>query len=115
MEAAFGVHISFVMGLPSIISREAGSRSFFPSHRAFSIREVESLVTLQLILGLRVFNHSSAQGDKPKRTVRIIIRLTLRSLETDWASPPKTRLSDFPWADWGPTTAWGYTWATVGK
>src|SRR5260370_8802205 len=96
MEAAFGVHISFVMGLPSITSREAGSRSFFPSHRAFSIREVESLVILQLILGLRVFNHSSAPGVKPKRTVRIIIPLTLRSLETGWPFPPKTLLSDFP-------------------
>src|SRR6266851_5542144 len=115
MEAAFGVHISFVMGLPSIISREAGSRSFFPSHRAFSIREAESLVTLQLILGLRAFNHSSAQGDKPKRTVRIIIRLTSRSLETDWVSRQKTQPSDSRWVDSDQTTVWGCTWGTVGK
>src|SRR5713226_925171 len=115
MEAAFGVHTSFVGGLLSITSREAASRSFSRSHRASSMGAAEPLMIRQLTLGLRISNHSSAQGDKPRKTARTIILLTLRSLETGWVSRLNTRPSDFRWADSDRTTAWGRIWATVGK
>src|SRR6266436_2345730 len=103
MEAAFGVHISFVTGLPSIISREAASRSSFPSHRASSMERAAPTSRLRRLA------HLCAQVARPALLARTIIRLTLRSLETDWASPPKTRPSDSRWVDSDQTTAWEYT------